>query len=144
MNESKSEASETPKPSPEVKVGSSIYDPKRRLDVANQKPGLKYRWVRKENVGRRRLMGYETVQDADSASGVKTNLGTRDGTMHATHDMVLMATRKENADAYHARVVEKSSARIRRDIEEARESLNRDSGGGKKHFFGGGTVERRR
>ena len=127
-----------------VKVGASLYDPKSRLNLANKKADLHYRWVRPDNVDRRRMMGYETVQDAGQADGVKSFTGRKDGSMHSLHDLVLMATRKENAEAYMNRASDKSRARMKRDMEGAKESLNRASGSNSKgYFFGSAKTEGR-
>jgi len=135
----------TPTTAPAVEVGKTNYDPSSRLDVQGLDPALKGRWVRKDQVDRRRAMGYEVVQDATSGAGVKTFTGRNEGTMHATHDLVLMATRRENAEAYQKNAVAKSRARMGRDVEDARGSGVRSAGAAsKQYFYGGGHITKGR
>lgn len=118
------------KAAPVIESVTEMYDKKTRLDVYGLPAELKARWVRNDNVERRKSMGYEVYSGDD----VKTNTGGREGAKHAMHDMVLMVTRKDRADAYLKACAEKSRARVRRDVEAARESLSRATG---RKYFGG-------
>ena len=108
------------------------------LTVDNKTPGRHPRWVRKDQVQRRRSMGYNVV---GSDSPLKTYIGDMSsGATGAreTHDLVLMETSQANADAISKASVDKAASRRRALKSNAIEAAKRagSAAGGSASIFG--------
>ena len=88
-------------------VKTHALDTPKYLDLYNKDPNKAYRYIKRDDIGRRKTMGYVVTDDS------KVEGPSYDGSSQiGTHDLILMETSIENRDALRAVPIERQRRRM--------------------------------